>query len=101
MLYGSYAELVRDPNVNNIYVVTPHSHHFQNAMLALDAGKHVLCEKSLTVTAEKTRVLVETLCLYTMVVSVPVKKTLPWTLVCFKITLSSCVTFGNLRKPDV
>ncbi|KAK1971807.1 hypothetical protein LY78DRAFT_676635 [Colletotrichum sublineola] len=63
MLYGSYAELVRDPNVNNIYVVTPHSHHFQNAMLALDAGKHVLCEKSLTVTAEKTRVLVETLCL--------------------------------------
>ncbi|KAJ0161436.1 Trans-1,2-dihydrobenzene-1,2-diol dehydrogenase [Colletotrichum tanaceti] len=59
-VYGSYAELVRDPNVDIIYVATPHSHHFQNAMLALDAGKHVLCEKALTVTAEQTRVLVET-----------------------------------------
>ncbi|KZL87615.1 oxidoreductase [Colletotrichum incanum] len=59
-VYGSYAELVRDPNVDIIYVATPHSHHFQNAMLALDAGKHVLCEKALTVTAEQTRVLIET-----------------------------------------
>ncbi|KAK2032233.1 oxidoreductase family protein [Colletotrichum zoysiae] len=59
-VYGSYAELVRDPSVDIVYVATPHSHHFQNAMLALDAGKHVLCEKALTVTAEQTRVLVET-----------------------------------------
>ncbi|KAJ0298914.1 hypothetical protein COL5a_011813 [Colletotrichum fioriniae] len=59
-VYGSYAELVRDPAVDIIYVATPHSHHFQNAMLALDAGKNVLCEKALTVTAEQTRVLVET-----------------------------------------
>ncbi|WYZ37511.1 hypothetical protein EsH8_II_001017 [Colletotrichum jinshuiense] len=59
-VYGSYAELVRDPNVDIIYVATPHSHHFQNAMLALDAGKNVLCEKALTVTAEQTRRLIET-----------------------------------------
>ncbi|GKT49367.1 D-xylose 1-dehydrogenase (NADP(+)) [Colletotrichum spaethianum] len=59
-VYGSYAELVRDPKVDIVYVATPHSHHFQNAMLALDAGKHVLCEKALTVTAEQTRVLIET-----------------------------------------
>ncbi|OLN95365.1 Trans-1,2-dihydrobenzene-1,2-diol dehydrogenase [Colletotrichum chlorophyti] len=59
-VYGSYADLVRDPNVDIIYVATPHSHHFQNAMLALDAGKHVLCEKALTVTAEQTRILVDT-----------------------------------------
>ncbi|KAF4806007.1 D-xylose 1-dehydrogenase [Colletotrichum siamense] len=58
--YGSYAELVADPNVDIIYVATPHSHHFQNAMLALDAGKNVLCEKALTVTADQTRRLVET-----------------------------------------
>ncbi|KAL0931277.1 oxidoreductase C513.06c-like protein 1 [Colletotrichum truncatum] len=58
--YGSYASLVKDANVVIIYIATPHSHHFQNAMLALDAGKHVLCEKALTVTAEQTRKLVET-----------------------------------------
>lgn len=58
--YGSYAELVNDPNVDIIYVATPHSHHFQNTMLALHAGKHVLCEKAMTVTADQTRRLVET-----------------------------------------
>lgn len=58
--YGSYAELVADPNVDIIYVATPHSHHFQNTMLALEANKHVLCEKAFTVTASQTRKLVET-----------------------------------------
>ena len=58
--YGSYAELVNDPNVDIIYVATPHSHHFQNAMLALEAGKHVLCEKAFTVNGEQARKLVET-----------------------------------------
>ncbi|KAI0130609.1 NAD(P)-binding protein [Daldinia grandis] len=58
--YGSYAELVNDPDVEIVYVATPHSHHFQNTMLALEAGKHVLCEKALTVTASQARKLVET-----------------------------------------
>ncbi|KAL1894557.1 D-xylose 1-dehydrogenase (NADP(+)) [Sporothrix stenoceras] len=59
--YGSYAELVVDPNVDIIYVATPHSHHFQNAMLALEVGnKHVLCEKAFTVTAAQVRKLVAT-----------------------------------------
>ncbi|CRK48068.1 hypothetical protein BN1723_001325 [Verticillium longisporum] len=57
--YGSYAELVADPNVDIVYVATPHSHHFQNAMLAIQAHKNVLCEKALTVTAEQTRRLVQ------------------------------------------
>ncbi|KUI73907.1 hypothetical protein VM1G_09397 [Cytospora mali] len=56
--YGSYAELVADGDVQVVYVATPHSHHFQNAMLALEAGKHVLCEKALTVTAAQARRLV-------------------------------------------
>lgn len=56
--YGSYAELVADTNVDVVYIATPHSHHFQNAMLALSAGKHVLCEKAFTVTADQTRRLV-------------------------------------------
>ncbi|KAK0386568.1 hypothetical protein NLU13_6403 [Sarocladium strictum] len=58
--YGSYPELVADPDVEIIYIATPHGHHFQNAMLALEAGKHVLCEKALTVTASQTKKLVET-----------------------------------------
>jgi predicted dehydrogenase len=58
--YGSYKELVADPDVDIIYIATPHSHHFQNAMLALTAGKNVLCEKALTVNASQARKLVET-----------------------------------------
>ncbi|OAX81704.1 hypothetical protein ACJ72_03948 [Emergomyces africanus] len=58
--YGSYEDLVNDPNVDIVYIATPHSHHFQNTMLALNAGKHVLCEKALTVNAAQARILVET-----------------------------------------
>lgn len=49
-----------DPNVDIIYVATPHSHHFQNTMLALEAGKHVLCEKAFTVNAAQAKKLVDT-----------------------------------------
>ncbi|MCJ1352639.1 MAG: hypothetical protein MMC33_002623 [Icmadophila ericetorum] len=58
--YGSYEELVKDPNIDIIYVATPHSHHYQNAMLCLLAGKHVLCEKAFTVNAKQAKKLVET-----------------------------------------
>ncbi|MCJ1374913.1 hypothetical protein MMC20_006146 [Loxospora ochrophaea] len=58
--YGSYDELVHDTNVDIIYVATPHSHHYQNTMLCLLAGKHVLCEKSFTVNAAQASKLVET-----------------------------------------
>ena len=51
---------MKDPNVDIIYVATPHSHHYQNTMLCLLAGKHVLCEKAFTVNAAQARKLVET-----------------------------------------
>lgn len=54
--YGSYAELVKDPDVDIIYVATPHSHHFQNTMLCLVAGS----EKAFTVNAAQAKKLVET-----------------------------------------
>ena len=57
--YGSYKELVNDPNVDIIYVATPHSHHYQNTMLCLEAGKNVLCEKSFTTNAKQTEALVK------------------------------------------
>ena len=46
--YGSYEELVADPDVDVIYVATPHALHLECARLAFEAGKHVLCEKPLT-----------------------------------------------------
>ena len=57
--YGSYEELVEDKNIDIIYVATPHSHHYQNVMLCLNAGKNVLCEKSFTVNAAQAKKLVE------------------------------------------
>ncbi len=51
---------MKDPDVDIIYVATPHSHHFQNTMLALEAGKHVLCEKAFTVNAAQAKKLVAT-----------------------------------------
>jgi predicted dehydrogenase len=53
--YGSYAELVNDPQVEVIYVATPHSCHAENTRLALDAGKAVLCEKPFTINAAQAR----------------------------------------------
>ncbi|KAK8093444.1 hypothetical protein PG997_000129 [Apiospora hydei] len=47
-VYSSYQELVADSAVDIVYIATPVSHHFRNAMLALEASKHVLCEKTLT-----------------------------------------------------
>ncbi|KAB8228710.1 Gfo/Idh/MocA family protein [Aspergillus alliaceus] len=58
--YGSYKDLVADPNIDVVYVATPHSHHFQNVMLAFEAGKHVLCEKAFTVNAAQAKLLCET-----------------------------------------
>lgn len=58
--YGSYKELVADKDVDIVYVATPHSHHFQNTMLCLEAGKHVLCEKAFTVNGAQARKLVQT-----------------------------------------
>ncbi|RDW83493.1 putative dimeric dihydrodiol dehydrogenase [Coleophoma crateriformis] len=58
--YGSYEELVNDPNVDIVYVATPHSHHYQNAMLALRAGKPVLVEKAFTTNAQQAKALMAT-----------------------------------------
>ncbi|GAB2704238.1 putative dehydrogenase [Microbacterium marinum] len=46
--HGSYEALVSDPEVDIIYIATPHSAHADNAILALEHGKHVLIEKPLT-----------------------------------------------------
>jgi predicted dehydrogenase len=53
--YGSYEELVADPEVELVYVGTPHSHHYDHMMLCLEAGKSVLCEKAFTMNASQAR----------------------------------------------
>ena len=46
--YGSYEEMVADPGVDVVYVASPHALHLEHVRLAVEAGKHVLCEKPLT-----------------------------------------------------
>ncbi|KAI5813043.1 hypothetical protein BZA77DRAFT_129337 [Pyronema omphalodes] len=57
--HGSYTSLVSDKSVDIIYIATPHSHHYQHALLALRAGKHVLCEKPMTINAAQTAHLIQ------------------------------------------
>lgn len=44
--YGTYEEMVKDPEIELVYIATPHSEHCNHAKLCLENGKHVLCEKS-------------------------------------------------------
>jgi predicted dehydrogenase len=50
-VHDSYEQLVSDPAVEVIYIATPHSEHRRLALLAIDAGKHVLIEKPIALTA--------------------------------------------------
>ena len=51
--HGSYEALVADPEVDIVYVASPHSHHLAHATLALEAGQHVLIEKAVTLDADE------------------------------------------------
>ncbi len=53
--YGSYQELVDSPEIDAVYVATPHIRHRDDALLALRAGKPVLVEKAFTMTADEAR----------------------------------------------
>jgi predicted dehydrogenase len=55
--HGSYAALVSDPDVDVVYVASPHSHHLEHARLAFAAGKPVLCEKPVTLNRAEGRAL--------------------------------------------
>jgi predicted dehydrogenase len=57
--YGSYEEMLQDPEVNLVYVATPHSHHFAHSKMCIEAGKPVLCEKAFTANAREARELIE------------------------------------------
>ncbi|MHC2999450.1 Gfo/Idh/MocA family protein [Microbacterium sp. HJ5] len=52
-VHGSYEALVSDPGVDIVYIATPHPFHAEQAILALEHGKHVLVEKPFTLTADE------------------------------------------------
>jgi len=58
-VHGSYEALAADPEVDVVYVATPHSGHREHALLAIAAGKHVLVEKSFTRNAAEAAEVVE------------------------------------------
>ncbi|WP_339725501.1 Gfo/Idh/MocA family oxidoreductase [uncultured Paraglaciecola sp.] len=57
--YSDYGQMLADPEIDIIYIATPHNFHYQQAKMCLQAGKHVLVEKPCTVNAEQMKVLVE------------------------------------------
>ena len=58
--YGSYEGMVADPDIDLVYIATPHSHHYPHTKLALEHGKHVLVEKAFTANAAEAAELLET-----------------------------------------
>ncbi len=58
--HGSYDALLADPDVDVVYVASPHALHLEHARGALEAGKHVLCEKPLTINHREATELVAT-----------------------------------------
>ena len=48
-VYGNYNEMLKDDNIDVVYISTPHSNHYEYIMESLKNNKHVLCEKAITV----------------------------------------------------
>ncbi|KRM20979.1 Gfo/Idh/MocA family protein [Latilactobacillus graminis] len=75
--FGSYAELLADDHIDIVYIATPHNYHFESIIASLEAGKHVFCEKAITMNrrqlnaakalaAKKNLVLAEAMTIYHM-----------------------------------
>ena len=56
---GAYERVVEDPEVDAIYIATPHALHYHHALLAIEAGKPVLVEKAFTRNAAEARTVVD------------------------------------------
>lgn len=57
--FGSYEEMLADPGVEIVYISSPHSHHLEHTLLALRNGKHVICEKPMSINAREVEVMIE------------------------------------------
>ncbi|MGN1387521.1 MAG: Gfo/Idh/MocA family protein [Bacillus sp. (in: firmicutes)] len=56
--YGSYDEMLKDEKIDVVYIATPHTFHYEYIMKSLQNGKHVLCEKAITVNSDQLREIV-------------------------------------------
>ncbi len=56
--YGSYEEFVADPELEVVYVASPHSHHYEHTMLCLKNGKHVICEKAFAINSAEVEEMI-------------------------------------------
>ena len=57
--YGSYVEFAQDPELDIVYIASPHSHHLEHTMLCLKNGKHVLCEKAFSLNLHEVQIMVD------------------------------------------
>jgi predicted dehydrogenase len=57
--HSSYASLVEDPEVDVVYIATPHAIHEENMLLCLEAGKAVLCEKPFTINMAQAKAAID------------------------------------------
>jgi predicted dehydrogenase len=58
-IYADYGQMLADPEIDIIYIATPHNFHYQQAKMCLEAGKHVLVEKPCTVNAKQMQKLAD------------------------------------------
>ncbi|MCQ2009774.1 Gfo/Idh/MocA family oxidoreductase [Sporolactobacillus sp. STSJ-5] len=107
--YRSYDELLSNPKINVVYIATPHSNHYELMIKCLEYGKHILCEKSITVNSEqlnhvihlakeKQLFVIEAMTIYHM----PLYEKLNNLIANGKIGKLRMiqVSFGSLRVPD-
>lgn len=57
--YGSYEELANDPEIDIVYIATPHTFHFENAMMCLKYNKAVLCEKPMGINSHEVKTMIK------------------------------------------
>ena len=57
--YGSYLELAQSREVDLVYIATPHPFHVEQAMLMMNHGKHVICEKPMTINQDETQQMID------------------------------------------
>ena len=57
--YGNYSEMLQDPEIDVVYISTPHSNHYEYIIESLQNNKHVLCEKAITVNSKQLQEIAE------------------------------------------
>jgi predicted dehydrogenase len=57
--YGSYIEMVNDPNVDVVYIASPHAMHCEHTLLCLNHQKAVLCEKAFAINSKEVQQMIK------------------------------------------